>query len=149
MIYLGFDPGFSGAWGMIDHHSNFVGCGDMAHNGTYILTDEVMAEINQARNGDDMEVVIELVASMPKQGVASTFKFGMAFGATIALAERTRCPFHFVTPRVWKKDFGLDSDKNRSLALARDLWPEAPLSRQKDNGRAEALLIAEWLRLQS
>jgi hypothetical protein len=134
---------------MIDHHSNFVGCGDMVNNGSYILTDEVMAEINQARNGDDMEVVIELVASMPKQGVASTFKFGMAFGATIALAERIRCPFHFVTPRIWKKALGLDSDKNRSLALGRDLWPEAPLSRQKDNGRAEALLIAEWLRLQS
>jgi Holliday junction resolvasome RuvABC endonuclease subunit len=149
VIYLGFDPGFSGAWGMIDHHSNFVGCGDMVNNGSYILTDEVMAEINQARNGDDMEVVIELVASMPKQGVASTFKFGMAFGATIALAERIRCPFHFVTPRIWKKALGLDSDKNRSLALGRDLWPEAPLSRQKDNGRAEALLIAEWLRLQS
>ena len=145
MIYLGFDPGFSGAWGMIDHHSNFVGCGDMVNNGSYILTDEVMAEINQARNGDDMEVVIELVASMPKQGVASTFKFGMAFGATIALAERIRCPFHFVTPRIWKKALGLDSDKNRSLALGRDLWPEAPLSRQKDNGRAEALLIAGFL----
>lgn len=149
MIYLGFDPGFSGAWGMINHHGYFIGCGDMPHNGHHILTDEVMEEISKARDGDDMEVVIEMVASMPKQGVASTFKFGMAFGATIALAERIRCPFHFVTPRIWKKALGLDSDKNRSLALARDLWPDAPLARQKDNGRAEALLIAEWLRIRS
>jgi len=134
---------------MINHHGYYMGCGDMVHNGSYILTDEVMHEINLTRDGDDMEVVIELVGSMPKQGVASTFKFGMAFGATIALAERIRCPFHFVTPRIWKKALGLDSDKNRSLSLARDLWPEAPLSRQKDNGRAESLLIAEWLRLQS
>lgn len=149
MIYLGFDPGFSGAWGMINHHSEFVGCGDMIHNGKHILTDDVMQEITKARAGDDIEVAIELVSSMPRQGVASTFKFGMAFGATIALAERLHCPFHFVVPRVWKKALGLDSDKNRSLSLARDLWPDAPITRQKDNGRAEALLIAEWLRLQS
>ena len=149
MIYLGFDPGFSGAWGMVNHRGEYVGCGDMINNGKHILTDEVMHEINKARMGDDIEVAIELVASMPKQGVASTFKFGMAFGATIALAERLHCPFHFVTPRIWKKTLGLDSDKNRSLALARNLWEEAPISRQKDNGRAEALLIAEWLRLQA
>lgn len=149
MIYLGFDPGFSGAWGMVNHHGGFVGCGDMIHNGTHILTDEVMHEINKARAGDDMEVAIELVASMPKQGVASTFKFGMAFGATIALAERTHCPFRFITPRVWKKALGLDSDKAKSLDMARGLWPQSPLARAKDNGRAEALLIAEWLRRQA
>ena len=134
---------------MINHHSEFVGCGDMIHNGKHILTEDVMQEITKARAGDDIEVAIELASSMPRQGVASTFKFGMAFGATIALAERLHCPFHFITPRIWKKALGLDSDKNRSLALARDLWQDAPISRQKDNGRAEALLIAEWLRLQS
>lgn len=149
MIYLGFDPGFSGAWGMVNHRGEYAGCGDMIHNGKHILTDEVMHEIVKARMGDDIEVAIELVSSRPGQGVSSTFKFGMAFGATIALAERLHCPFHFITPRIWKKALGLDSDKNRSLALARDLWPDAPISRQKDNGRAEALLIAEWLRLQT
>ena len=149
MIYLGFDPGFSGAWGMVNHRGECVGCGDMINNGKHILTDEVMHEINKARMGDDIEVAIELVASRPLQSAPSTFKFGMAFGATIALAERIHCPFHFVTPNVWKKALGLDSDKNRSLALARNLWEEAPISRQKDNGRAEALLIAEWLRLQA
>jgi Holliday junction resolvasome RuvABC endonuclease subunit len=149
MIYLGFDPGFSGAWGMIDHNDGYISCGDMIHNGSHILTDEVFKKISQARQNDDMVVVIELVASMPKQGVSSTFKFGMAFGSVIALAERLHCPFQFVTPRVWKKALGLDSDKAKSLSLARDLWPNAPLSRVKDNGRAEALLIAEWLRLQS
>jgi hypothetical protein len=53
-----------------------------------------------------------------------------------------------VTPQKWKKDLKLDSDKNKSLALARELWPLAPLERKKDNGRAEALLMAEWLRRQ-
>jgi crossover junction endodeoxyribonuclease RuvC len=53
-----------------------------------------------------------------------------------------------VRPRAWKKDMGLTADKDESLSMARELWPDAPLARKKDNGRAEALLIAEWLRRQ-
>jgi hypothetical protein len=49
---------------------------------------------------------------------------------------------------MWKKALALDSDKQKSLDLARKLWPDAPLKRQKDNGRAEALLMAYWLRNQ-
>lgn len=147
MIYLGIDPGFSGAWGMVNHHGQYVACGDMLNNDRHILSGLVVEEINKARQGDDMEVVIELVSSMPKQGVASTFKFGMAFGATIAIAERINCPFHMITARQWKKALGLTSDKQDSLLMARKLWKDAPLSRKKDNGRAEALLLAEWGRL--
>jgi hypothetical protein len=41
---------------------------------------------------------------------------------------------------------GLTADKKDSLVMARELWPDSPLERVKDNGRAEALLLAEWLR---
>lgn len=53
-----------------------------------------------------------------------------------------------VSPSVWKRGMGLDGDKERSRALARSLWPAAPLGRKRDHGRAEALLLAEWLRRQ-
>jgi hypothetical protein len=52
----------------------------------------------------------------------------------------------WVEPRVWKRVMGVTSDKLTSLALARSLWPEAPLARVKDHGVAEALLLAEYLR---
>ena len=68
----------------------------------------------------------------------------MAFGAALALAERFGTTVHLVAPRVWKKSLQLDSDKEKSLILARQLWPTAPLTRKKDNGRAEALLMAYW-----
>jgi hypothetical protein len=64
----------------------------------------------------------------------------------IAIMERINCPWMLVTPHKWKKDMGLTADKNESLAMARELWPNAPLARKMDNGRAEALLMAEWLR---
>jgi Holliday junction resolvasome RuvABC endonuclease subunit len=146
MLYLGIDPGFSGAWGLIDHHGQYRACGDMHHTDKYLLTQFVFEEIVDALHGDDHEVVVETVHSMPKQGVASSFKFGVAYGGAVALAERLNSAWHMVTPQVWKKALKLDSDKQKSLDLARQLWPDAPLKRQKDNGRAEALLMAYWLR---
>jgi len=146
MMYLGIDPGYSGAWGMIDHNGKYQSCGDMLHNEKHILSRLVYAEISQALELQDLEVIIEMVHSMPGQGVSSSFKFGMAFGAAIAITERFNCVWHMVTPQKWKKALQLDSDKNKSLDLARQLWPEAPLLRKKDNGRAEALLLAEYLR---
>ena len=147
-MYLGIDPGFSGAWGLIDHHGKYQSCGDMLNNGKHILSRAVHAEIVQAIDRQDIEGVIESVHSMPAQGVASSFKFGVAFGMAIAIIERINCPWMLVTPQKWKKDMGLTSDKTQSLKMARRLWPNAPLARQMDNGRAESLLMAEWLRRQ-
>lgn len=147
-MYLGIDPGFSGAWGLIDHHGKYHSCGDMLNNGKHILSRYVHAEISQAIDRQDIQGVIESVHSMPGQGVSSSFKFGMAFGMAIAIMERINCPWQLVTPQKWKKDMGLTSDKDLSLAMARELWPTAPLARKMDNGRAEALLMAEWLRKQ-
>ena len=144
MFYLGIDPGFSGAWGMIDHNGKYQSCGDMLNNGKHILSRYVHAEISQAIDRQDVTAVLEAVHAMPKQGVSSSFKFGMAYGAAISLAERFDQHFHLVPPHQWKKDLGLTSDKEESLIMARTIWPEAPLLRKKDNGRAEALLIALW-----
>jgi hypothetical protein len=53
-----------------------------------------------------------------------------------------------VTPQKWKGHFGLTKDKNEALDMARMYWPEAKLKLKKDINRAEALLIAQWLRHQ-
>lgn len=145
-VYLGIDPGFSGAWGMVDEHGNYWSCGDMTNDTVFIDTRAVFAEMAQARDGQDMEIIVEAVHAMPKQGVSSTFKFGMAYGAAISMAQRFNVPMSTVSPRIWKKHFGLDANKDNSLELARSMWPKAPLTRKKDNGRAEALLLAYWLR---
>lgn len=145
-LYMGIDPGFSGAWGMIDQNGKYWACGDMLHNDIFIDSRSVFAEMSQARDGQDLEIVVEAVHAMPKQGVSSTFKFGMAYGTAITLAQRFNVPMFTVSPRNWKKTFNLDSDKDKSLDLARELFPKAPLARKKDNGRAEALLLALWLR---
>ena len=131
---------------MVDHHGKYVSCGDMLHDGRHIDSRMVHAEMSQALDKQDAEFVIEFVHAMPQQGVSSTFKFGVAYGSAISILQRFNSTFHAVPPRVWKRAMVLDNDKDKSLALARELWPTAPLARKKDNGRAEALLMAEWLR---
>jgi len=97
----------------------------------------------------DMKVerlVVENVHAMPKQGVASTFKFGQGVGIIHGVAGALRLPLTLVTPGQWKTFHGLRSDKEASRALAIRKWPEhnRHLNRKKDADRAEALLIGDW-----
>ena len=58
MRILGIDPGFSGAWGMIDWHGDFVACGDMLNDSKQLLTNNIHREISQARDGADLEICV-------------------------------------------------------------------------------------------
>jgi hypothetical protein len=88
--------------------------------------------------------IVERVSAMPKQGVSSSFKFGVGFGSVLGVLQALQLPFDFVTPAKWKGDLKLGKDKKASLHKARLLWPTADLHLEKHDGRAEALLIAYW-----
>ena len=146
-LYVGIDPGaISGAWGMVDHHGKYWSCGDIPHEDGRIKARMFKAELVQAIDRQDAIICVEDVHSWSGQGVASSFKFGRAVGAIDAIADVMFGVWHIVSPQRWKKAMGVTQNKNSSLELARKLWPNAPLARMKDHGRAEALLIAEYLR---
>lgn len=105
------------------------------------------AELGRMVAGMEPEaVVVERVASMPKQGVASTFKFGMAVGIIHGVVLANEVPLHLVTPGTWKRHFRLTgTDKDAARALAIRLWPGMQgLARKKDQGRADALLMGRY-----
>lgn len=145
MIIFGIDPGFSGGWGAIDETGAYVNCGDMLHTGNFLHFNQILKAMRETVKDGECIVVVEAVHAMPKQGVSSSFKFGVSYGVALSLAQALGV-WGLATPRVWKQDLELTADKNDSLAMARLLWPDAPLARKKDNGRAEALLMAEWKR---
>lgn len=97
-------------------------------------------------------VMIELVTAGQngiKQGVQSMFNFGgtLRFAHAIALGVRPRPRVEFVTPAVWKGALKLlNSSKGASRERCRTIYPStAPsLVRVKDDGRAEAALIAHY-----
>lgn len=56
---------------------------------------------------------------------------------------------HSLVPVAWKKKAGLTGkDKEASRALALSLYPKADVTRKKDHDRAEALLMAHFLRIE-
>lgn len=146
-IFMGIDPGLSGAWAVIDEAGKYVGCGDMINEDGRVLTRHVWAEMLSAVNSNKVIVAVERVHSMPKQGVATTFVFGAAYGCALTLGNMFEEQAVLVTPNQWKKFYGLDADKGKSSQLAQGMWPGAPIKLKKHNGRAEALLIANYLRL--
>jgi hypothetical protein len=141
---LGVDPGISGAIAFFFPVApDRVAAEDMP-----IVAGEVDCATLAARilQMGPALAVVERVASMPKQGVASTFKFGASYGAVRGVLAALQIRVHLVAPAVWKKHFRLDSDKEKARALALRLFAASPehFSRKKDHGRAEASLLAVY-----
>lgn len=156
MIYIGIDPGQSGAVGFVSGLDDDGGIwsavndcpkneGDMAQ----LLIDMVSEFVSMDEAARVAAAVVEDVHAMPKQGVSSTFKFGRNFGTWLGILAALKIPFELVTPRTWQKQFFKKADgKLSAFNTARRLFPDAPLTGARGaikDGRADALLMAYWL----
>ncbi|MBP0492199.1 hypothetical protein [Roseomonas indoligenes] len=87
---------------------------------------------------------LEDVGPMPNDGAVQSFNLGRSFGQIEGALAAAGLAYTMVRPQVWKRDLSLGRDKSASRARACQLWPGAAASfaRVKDDGRAEAALIA-------
>ena len=143
MIFAAIDPGAVHAAIAVFHGGDPVFVDDIR------TANGMLDSVAFAHALSDMKVkriVVENVHAMPKQGVSSTFKFGMGVGIIHGVAGALRLPLTLVTPRQWKASYNLTADKEAARALAIRRWPEHArrLDRKKDADRAEALLIGDW-----
>lgn len=143
MTFIGIDPGQSGAIAVIAAD----GAVSISSYDKSLYIDALIA----AMLDDKVLCILEHVSSMPKQGVASTFKFGENFGWLQGVLDTIGMPYELVRPQRWKKMFSCTSDKNTSIAVAKRLFPGVSLKRtphcsKDDDGMAEALLMAEYAR---
>lgn len=85
---------------------------------------------------------LERVSSMPKQGVASTFKFGKHYGFLHGVITAHKIPVTHVVPFVWQKflNCATKGDKNVTKRRAQELFPSLTII----HAIADALLIAEY-----
>jgi hypothetical protein len=152
MLTLSIDIGaISGAWAILDQNNTLIALGDVPHIDGEVQTEQLTATIYGHTTGHDVRSVVELVHSMPAQGVSSSFKFGMAYGSLLAVANRVSNTGAAVkvTPQKWKKSHGLiGTEKIASLELARLKYPNADLRLKRHHGRADAILIGLWLNAQ-
>jgi hypothetical protein len=95
----------------------------------WINRGELQSLIRGALQGRTAHAIVERVSSMPKQGIASAFQFGVGFGSILSVLQALRLPITFVTPAVWKGSYGLGKGKHASLHKARLLYPAAELLR--------------------
>lgn len=91
-------------------------------------------------------VTMEIVHTMPKQGIASAFTFGGSFYAAISAVESAGLGEpKMVFPQYWKKKHGLlclEKDASRLLALKMYPHLKPMLKLKKNHGKADALFIA-------
>jgi crossover junction endodeoxyribonuclease RuvC len=137
---LGVDPGITG--GIAFLFANRVVAEDIPTAGGEVDVDTL---VRRVREMQPALAIIERANAMPKQGVASTFKYGLAYGALRTVVALCNIPYRLVTPGKWKAYFHLDADKEKSRALAIQLWPGCGyFALKKHHGRAEAALIARY-----
>lgn len=143
-IYIGIDPGKSGALAMIR------GDGDIRvrpfNSAEYV---EVLTGLTSISR--EIKCCVEKVSAMPGQGVVSMFNFGHNLGFIEGVLQANRIPYQLVPPQTWKKEFSLNSDKAKSIEVCQKLFPNVSLlaterSRKPNDGMAEALLMAEYAR---
>jgi crossover junction endodeoxyribonuclease RuvC len=157
MIYIGIDPGLDGAVGVIGEQAG-NGCPRVFDTPTLTVEGEktkrryntaAMAQILMSIDlTKGILVILENVHSMPKQGVASSFSFGQGLGMWQGIVAALGIPLEMPSPQRWKKEIMADQgrDKDAARFKAIQLFPTlaTQLSRVKDDGRAEALLMAEY-----
>lgn len=147
--FIGIDPGATGAIASISPNGiHFIDCPTIKVSGKTKPNPTLMAsELKQLVKLNSI-IIIENVHAMPGQGVSSMFSFGMGYGCWLGIIAALNIPVEFVTPQTWKKHYGLSTDKEASRVKALQLFPSqaADLKLKKHHGRAEALLLAEYLK---
>ena len=149
MRILGVDPGITGALVLMDQSWRVLSALRMptlkAGKGSEVNCAAVAAWIEANRPID--HAYVELVHSMPGQGVTSTFTFGLATGAIVGVLSGLKVPITRVPPQTWKKRCGLiGKDKDCARGRAIQLWPEWRELDGKTAGQAfaDAALIARY-----
>lgn len=144
-ITIGIDPGKTGAIALIDSYGVLIDSYDMPMLGN-LVSPHGVASLEMWATSEFGTVIIEDVHAMPKNGAIGSFSLGRSKGVVEGVFAALARPIVYVSPQKWKKALGVTSDKGGCRRRATELWPgRAELfKRVKDDGRAEAALVAYW-----
>jgi crossover junction endodeoxyribonuclease RuvC len=153
-LILGVDPGLSGALAFyclrekklvfVDDMPLRGALGKALKGGKQEICLRTLSHMVKTFALRTLGAVIEEVGARPGQGVVSMFRFGYAAGIIAGVVSAHDIPILPTKPGVWKSLMGLSSDKELSRQKACALFPshQNSFKRAKDDGRAEAALLA-------
>lgn len=165
MLYIGIDIGLSGAIAILEDRKPYS-----------IIDIPILEVQTKARKGSKAKTrikrnynargiydllnplffeggaiaIFENATPMPQNGTSSAFSMGIGSGIFEGVLACLMIPFEKVRPVAWKKVMmaGIGKEKDAARLRAIQLFPSEAkqLARKKDHNRAEALLLAEYLR---
>jgi len=145
MIFVGIDPGNSGGLSVIFNDGSVF---SLRFNKEDYISE--LKYLNRMYRINNIIVGLELVHSMPKQGVRSMFTFGENFGWIQGVLDALGLKYELIRPQEWKKRFGLiGSDKKQSCVKALELEPTLKCKGKRgglQDGICDAYLIARYLK---
>jgi len=114
--------------------------------GKRVVDEDTLAREIGFRAAFIRQAFIEQVGARPGESPVAAFSFGAGFGILRGTISSNSIPRTYVTPSVWKKAIGAPASKDGARARASQLLPRhaGKWTRVKDDGRAEAALIALW-----
>lgn len=148
---IGIDIGVTGALALVSPEGALIEVADMpalhdGPKGRASVNAALLAEIIARWHA--RSAFVEFVGARPGEGAVGAFAFGRARGVIEGTCGALGVSVKFITAPSWKRAVGIPPGKDgakdaaRSEAIRR--WPDraALFARVKDDGRAEAALIA-------
>jgi len=139
---VGIDPGRKGAIAFISICGEEVHVYDMPTDAADFLS------IMEPHTPYIRRVFIEKQQPFPQQGLVSTGKLMKHYGELIGVLTALRISFEEISAKKWQRAFWSNrredrrKNKEKGLARAKALFPSVEIGRR--DGRADALLIAEY-----
>jgi crossover junction endodeoxyribonuclease RuvC len=149
MMVAGVDPGVSGALALMDDDGRLLGVEDMpvledGVKGRRTVNAILLASI--LKRWAPRHLFVELIGPRPTDAKVAAFSFGRCRGAIEGVCGALALPVTMLAVPTWRRAVGLPAgvtkDQSRGEAVRR--WPEHAqfFARKRDDGRAEACLIA-------
>jgi crossover junction endodeoxyribonuclease RuvC len=149
--FLGIDIGAKGALALIDSDLGLIDVADMpilrdGPNSRPTVSAPLLADI--VREWRPTAAFVEFVGARPGEGPSGAFAFGRSRGIVEGVLGAIAVPTSWITAPSWKRAIGIppgkDGAKDAARAEAIRRWPARAefFARVKDDGRAEACLIA-------
>lgn len=150
-MILAIDPGASGALAFFNLTAGTLDIIDMptvevkrGNKDKREISPQMLAALIAARS--PTTAVLERVGAMPGQGSSSMYQFGRGVGMVEGVLAALHIPTEYVTPQAWQKAVGARDGKDGNRQRAAELFPAYAhlFARKKDDGRADAALMAFW-----
>lgn len=142
MHFIGIDPGKTGGAVIIDHNWRYIGKFMNHRQLAFWLRGKGVSDRQQIRAG------LEKVNADPKWGKTSIWKFAVNVGEWGGVLDAFLVSYEEVHSSKWRKLIGTArKGKEPVVEYAMKKWPEAPIVKKNEWWMADALCIAEVVRL--